>query len=452
MQTFKNNNIIEGYSYINHSTEPENRVIEPGLNPNIFNHNTPYAQLTQNANVPSFFTNNYLSYKIPGQYVTQSYKAGFSLQSQSLTSDLNVTQLNNATNPVADSTKNNLDWKRNKLYTEAAYDIPGNILKVSLNLPLTLLGISYNDQFYKLDKSLTRVYFDPRISIKYQTGIENFVQLNYGFKNSIGGIQDVYRGEILTNYRSLYANNADLTERQTQNASIGFNYRKAITLLFFSVNASYVHQNANNIASSVLTNNIQQRIVLPFDNNIDSWSLGSYVSKYSFSLRTTLSLGLNVATTKLNQIQNGIILPYNTLNTTLGGGAETKVSDKITFSYKVNYSQTSSKSSAVTNSSKFERLIQTAALNYNPTSNLFLSASADHYYTHQQQANDLKYIFGDASIRYKFPKTKLDFEVTAQNLFNTQNYTAVYLSANVYTSSTYTIPGRIVLAKLMFSL
>jgi hypothetical protein len=452
MQTFKNNTIVEGYSYINHSTEPENRVIEPGLNPNIFNNNTPYAQLTQNANIASFFTNNYLSYKIPGQYVTQSYKAGFSLQSQNLTSDLDVTQLNNTTNPVADSAKNNLDWKRNKLYAEAAYDIPGSIVKMTVSLPVTLLGISYNDQFYKLDKSLRRLYFDPRVSIKYQTGIENYIQLSYGFKNSIGGIQDVYRGEILTNYRSLYANNADLTERQTQNASIGFNYRRAITLLFFSVNASYVHQNANNIASSILSNNIQQRIVLPFDNNVDSWSFGSYVSKYSFALRTTLSLGLNVATTKLNQIQNGIILPYNTLNTTLGGGAETKLTDKITFSYKANYSQTTSKSSAVANTSKFERLIQTAALNYNPTSNLFLSASADHYYTHQQQANDLKYVFGDASVRYKFPKTKLDLELTAQNLFNTQNYTAVFLSANVYTSSTYTIPGRIVLAKMMFSL
>jgi outer membrane receptor protein involved in Fe transport len=61
-------------------------------------------------------------------------------------------------------------------------------------------------------------------------------------------------------------------------------------------------------------------------------------------------------------------------------------------------------------------------------------------------------MFADASLRYKFNKTKLDIELTAQNLFNTQNYTAVYLSANVYTSSTYTIPGRIVLAKVMFNL
>ncbi|MDB5004557.1 MAG: hypothetical protein JWQ34_2782 [Mucilaginibacter sp.] len=452
MQTFKSSDIIEGYSYINHSSEPENRVIEPGLNPNIFNNNANYAQLTQNANVPSFFTNNYIAYKIPRQYVTQSYKAGFSLQSQTLNSDLSVTQLNNTTNLVSDSTKNNLDWSRRKLYTEAAYDIPGNILKVNVTLPLTFLGISYNDPFYKLDKSLNRLYFDPRLSIRYQTGIENYFTVNYSLKNSIGGIQDVYRGEILTNYRSLYANNADLTERQTQAASLGFNYRKAITLFFFSVNAGFVHQNANNIASSILTNNIQQRIVLPYDNNLDSWSFNGFISKYSFGLRTTFSAGLNYQTTKLNQIQNSIILPYSTINNTVGAGTDTKISDKVTFSYKANYSQTTSKSLSTNINSKFERLIQSAALNYNPLSNLFFNLSGDHYYTHQQQASDLKYVFADASIRYKFNKTKLDVELSAQNLFNTQNYTAVYLAANVYTSSNYTIPGRIVLAKLMFNL
>jgi hypothetical protein len=384
--------------------------------------------------------------------ITQSYKVGFSLQSQNLTSDLSVTQLNNSTNLVSDSATNNLNWQRNKFYAEAGYDIPGNILKVNITLPLSLVGINYNDTFYKLDKSLNRLYFDPRVSVKYQTGIEDYLTLNYNFRNAIGGIQDVYRGEILTNYRSLFANNADLTERQTQIASLGYNYRKAITLFFFSLNAAYTHQYANNIASSILTDNIQQRVVLPFDNNINSWSFSGFVSKYSFALRTTFSGGLSYQTTKLNQIQNGNILPYNTINNTIGASAETKVNDKITLSYKLNYTQTTSKQVGGSSNSKFERLIQTAALNYNPTSNLFFSASADHYYTHQQQANDLKYIFGDASVRYKFPKIKLDLEVTAQNLFNTQNYTAVYLSANVYTSSNYTIPGRIVLAKLMFSL
>ena len=452
MKTFKTNNIIEVYSYLNRSTEPETRVIDPGLNPDIFNNNVAYKQLTQFVDVPTWFTNNYLTYKIPGTYVTQSYKAGFTVQSQKLRSKLNLTQLDNTTNLVSDSATNNLSWSRSKLYAEAGYDIPGNIIKVAVSLPVNLQQINYRDIYYNLDKSLNRLYFNPRLSVKYQTSVENYLSLAYNFRNDIGNIQDVYNGYILKNYRTLYANNADLTERKTQNASLGFNYRKAITLFFFSLNAAYTHQDANNIASSVLTNNIQQRIVLPYDNNIDSWSANGYISKYSFGLKTTFSGGVSVQTTKLNQILNNVILPYNTVSTILSFGADTKVNDKVNFSYKANYDQTTSKSSAVAMKSKFERLTQQGSVNYNPLSNLFFAMSADHYYTHQQQANDLKYIFADASIRYKLKKVKADVELSAQNLFNTTNYSALYLSANTFTSSSYSIPGRFLLAKLTFNL
>ncbi|QHS55534.1 hypothetical protein GWR56_08265 [Mucilaginibacter sp. 14171R-50] len=452
MKTSKSNKILEFYSYLNRSTEPENRVIDPGLNPDIFNNGLAYKQLTQTVDIPTWFTNNYISYKVPGNYLTQSYKAGFSLQSQDLQSALNVTQADNSVNLLSDSAVNNLSWQRRKAYAEAGFDIPGNKLKMSITLPLNLQQISYNDNYYKLDKDLTRLYFNPRVSLKYQTGVENYISAGYNFRNDIGNIQDVYNGYILKNYRSLYANNADLTERKTQNAMLGFNYRKAITLFFFGVNASYSHINANNIASSILTDNIQQRIVLPYNNNVDSWTGSGNVSKYIFGLRTTVSAGVSVQTTKLNQIQNNIILPYNTISTTFSAGADTKVSSTVNFSYKANYDETTSKSPAVAGASKFQRLIQQASVNYNPLNTLFFSIAADHYYTHQQQANDLKYIFADASMKYKFDKLKLDLELSAQNLFNTKTYSALYLSANTFTSSSYTIPGRFLLAKVMFNL
>lgn len=452
MNTLKGNNIVELYSYINRSAEPENRMIDPGLNPQIFNNGMAYRLLSQNVNIPTWFTNNYVSYKIPGNSFTQSYKAGFSLQSQKLTSGLVVTQLNNATNLVSDSAVNNLDWTRRKIYAEAGYDIPGTILKANISLPLSYLNLDYRDVYYSLNKSLQRLYFNPSVGVKYQTGIENYLTGSYNFRNDIGSIQDVYSGYILQNYRNLYANNADLTERKTQTASLGFNYRKAITLFFFGVSASYTHQNSNNISSSIVTNNIQQRIVLPFDNNVDSWSGNAVVSKYAFDLRTTFSAGISYQTTKLNQILNNIILPYKTIATGFNFGADTKINSKVNFSYKANYILTTSKSSASDAENKFQRLLQQASVNYNITDNLYLNASGYHYYTHQQQANDLKYMFADASIRYKFKKVKADMELGAQNLFNTKTYSALYLSANTFTQSSYTIPGRFLLAKVTFNL
>ena len=453
MKTLKNNNIIELYSYFNRTTEPENRTIYPNLNPGIFNDGAAYNLLTQTANIPTWFTNNYVTYRIPTGAVTQSYKAGFTAQSQVLNSALIASQLNNTTNLVSDSAKNDLNWNRQKLYAEADYDMPGRVWKINVSLPLSLQNTHYTDAFFKLDEQLTRLYFDPRASVKFQSGIENYFTAGYSYKNNIGNIQDVYRGYILTNYRSLLANNTYLSEKQLQNASLGFNFRKAITLLFFSINAAYTHISADNIASSIITNNITRRIVLPYkNNNIDSWTLSSNISKYNFALRTTFSAALNYQTTKLNQLQNNIVLPYITKSTGLTAAADTKVSDKVNFSYKANYTLTTSNSPAASNSSKFQRLIQTGSINYNPLPNFFTSISGDYYYTHQQAANDLKYVFADASLRYRFIKSKVDLEFTAQNIFNTKNYTAVYLAANVYTVSSYTIPGRIALAKVVFNL
>lgn len=84
--------------------------------------------------------------------------------------------------------------------------------------------------------------------------------------------------------------------------------------------------------------------------------------------------------------------------------------------------------------------------------NLFIKLSGDDYYNHQDQLNNQKYIFADASVRYRFNKIKTDVELSADNLFDTKKYSALYLSANTFTSNTYTIPGRILLVKATFNL
>jgi hypothetical protein len=451
MQSLKSNNIVEVYSYINHINEPENRTTEPNFNPAIFNNGAPYAQLVQNVNIPTWFTNNYFSFKIPSNYVTQSYKAGFLLQSQQLKSDLSSIQLNNASNLVSDSSLNHLSWSRKKVYTEATYDLPGEILKVNLSLPLSLQQIHHTDGLYALDKSLNRLYFNPQLKIKYQTGIENYFIFNYSYRNATGNIQDVYRGYILKDYRTFYANNANLTESKDQFAALGFNYRKAITLFFFSINASFNHIAANNITSSIITQNFQLRIVLPYQNTTNSWTINGFISKYSFALRTTFSGGILWQTNSSNQIQNNTLLPYNTISTTISGSAETKVSDEVTFSYKANIIQTSSHSSVDATNYSIKQLVQQAAINYNPVTDLFFKLSGDYYYTYQQ-GNDLKYFFTDASVKFRLNKLKTDVELSAVNLLNVKNYNYLNLSANTFTSSSYTLPGRIVMLRMLFNI
>ncbi|MDO3642067.1 carboxypeptidase-like regulatory domain-containing protein [Mucilaginibacter sp. L3T2-6] len=452
MQTFGTNNILEVYSYINHIAEPENLQIAPGLNPQIFNNGNPYNVLTQKVNLPTWFTNNYLGYKIPSNGITQTYHMGFSWQQQKLRSDLLATQLDNVNYAAVDSAHNDLSWRRQRLYTEAIYDYPGDKLKVNVTLPLYLQQISYSDANFALDKQTTHLYFNPRLYVKYQVSAENYFTLLYNFRNQIGSIADVYNGYILKDYRTLFANSASLTEQKDQSAAVGFNYRKAITLFFFSLSARYDHISANSISSDIINNSFEQNIVLPFANSTNSWLLSGYISKYLFPLRTTLSGGLSWRSSSTNRVQNNVLLPFSTIITTANASVETKVSGKIDFSYKAVYSQLSSKSAAAASPAAVRSFFQQATLGYNPLERLSFKLSGDDYYAHTGASNYQKYVFADASVKYTFAKPKMDVELNANNLFNTRKYNELLLAANTFSSSTYVIPGRIIWLKFYFNI
>ncbi len=452
IRSLKSNDILQAYSYISHSAEPENRTIGPNYEPEIFNTNNQYSQLIQRVNVPTWYTTNYVSLKIPSNFITQSFKAGFSVQSQTLTSDLDVAQVNNKLTPESDSSMNHLSWTRTKIYGEADYDLPGTILKANLSLPVSLRQINYSDNLYTLDKQLTRLYFNPLLKVKYQVGSENYLYLSYNYRNETGTIEDVYQGYILQNYLTLYANSADLIEKQDQNASAGFSYRKSLIMLFASLNITYDHLAASKIASAIITNNLQQQLMLPYPNATGSWTVSSTVSKYSFALKTTFSAGLQWQSARSVQVQNDQLLLFNTITETGWFGADTKAGDHVTIDYKATLIQTASHSAVDASANHIDQLQQQASLEYNPLTNLQFKLSGEHYFTRQEGNPDLKYFFADASAKFRVSKWKPSFELSAVNFLNVKTYRAFYLSANTFTASSYALPGRIILLKVLFNL
>jgi hypothetical protein len=452
IRTLRWGGVVQSYSYISHSAEPENRSIGPNFQPAIFNDSAPYAQLIQRVNVPAWYTTDYMSLKIPSNGITQSFKAGFSVQSQTLTSALDVTQVDNKITPESDSSMNHLNWARTKLYVESAYDLPGTILQANLSLPVSLQQINYSDGLYKLDRQQAHLYFDPLLNIKYKVGSENYLSFFYHYRNETGTIEDIYQGSILKDYRTLYANSADLVERQVQHASAGFSYRKTLVLFFANLNISYDRTDANKIASALITNNLQQQVMLPYANTTGSWTIKGTVSKYVFPLKTTFSAGFQWQGMRSVQLQNEQLLPFNTITETSSFGTDTKVGEHLAFGYRAKFTQTASHSAVDASAGHVDQLQQSASLEYDPLTNLQFKLSGEHYYTRQQGNPDLKYFFADASVRFKPSKWKPNFELSAVNFLDVKTYGAFYLSANTFTASSYTLPGRIVLLKAMFNL
>jgi len=448
----KSDNVLNFYSYLNRTTQPESLNITPGLNADILNNGQAYAGLNQFTRLPTSYTNNYISYALVSGEFMQTYRAGFNIQSQSLNSQLFKIQNDGKNELVSQNSVNDLDWLKTKVYMEGSYDFTGEKLKVNLSLPLSYNLIKYEDLGNSLDKKLSRFFINPSLNFKYQTSIENYISANYSFKNDLGGIDDVYRGTILRNYRSLFANDAPISESKTHNVGAGFNFRKAMQMLFININTSYNDAELNTISSYTLTNNIQQRIVLPLSNHVKSFSFNANASKYLFALKSTVNAGLSFMQSNYTQLQNNDLLPINTQMVTYKGGIDAKLTNFMNFSYNAVFSVTNNtvetKNVVKTN---FQQLRQQSTLSFTTVKNVYINLSAEHLFTHQDTQPNLNYLFADANIKYKLVKLKTDLEFGVTNLANIKTFDAVYLSANSLTTGSYSIPGRVAMLRARFN-
>jgi hypothetical protein len=448
----KSEDVINLYSYLNTTTQPESLNITPGLNADILNNGNTYLGLSQYIKIPTWYTNNYASFAFVNNHFVQTYKAGFNVQQQQLNSELYRRQNNQQTELVSGNTVNDLDWLKTKIYADATYEFTNDKLKAGLSLPLSYNLIKYSDDINELDKSLNKLFLNPSLNIKYQTSVENYVTANYSFRNDLGGIDDVYRGTVLKNYRSLFANNAPISESKTHNIGAGFNFRKAMQMFFFNITANYNDAELNTISSYSLSNNIQQRVVLPLSNHIRTLSFNANASKYLFALKSTVNGGISFSQSQYDQLQNNELFAFNAQTVSYKLGIEAKLTNFINWSYLANFSVTDNKAKvADAIKTNFQQLRQQSTLAITTFRNVYVNLSAEHLFTHQSTQPNLKYLFADMNIKYKYLKIKTDFEFGITNLANIKSFDAVYLSANSLTTGTYYIPGRVAMLKATFS-
>jgi len=448
----KSENVINLYSYLNRTTQPEKLNIMPGLNADILNSGNSYLGLSQYIKIPTWYTNNYTSFAFVNNNFVQTYKAGFNVQQQQLNSELYRTQNNQQTELVSGNAVNDLDWLKTRLYTDATYEFTNDKLKVGLSLPLSYNLIKYSDDINQLDKRLNKLFLNPSLNIKYQTSVENYMTANYSFRNDLGGIDDVYRGTVLKNYRSLFANNAPIPESKTHNIGAGFNFRKAMQMLFVNLTANYSDAELNTISSYTLNNNIQQRVVLPLSNHIRTLFFNLNASKYLFALKSTVSGGISFSQSQYDQLQNNELFAFNAQTISYKLGIEAKLTNFIDWSYLANFSVTDNKAKvADAIKTNFQQLRQQSTLAITTFRNVYINLSAEHLFTHQSTQPNLKYLFADMTIKYKYLKMKTDFEFGITNLANIKSFDAVYLSANSLTTGSYYIPGRVAMLKATFS-
>lgn len=453
----KNKQVITMAWYTNYYNRPQTLLISPGINPDILNDSLTYANTRQNANIPSWFNKISLAYGLVNGLIKQQYRAGIINEMQQLQSSLHLIQSDGSEGRFRAGGDNMLHWNRYRLYGDATYEYKKGKLATSLLLPLAWQTVNYHDRSFELDTAERQLLFNPSLRIQIKVNKEDFINLNYNYNNQLGNINQVYRGAVLVNYRSLTANSAGLQKQKGHNAGLSYNFQRTIALLFLNAGIKWSKTTADAMISSEVSDNITQTVLVPLSNNISSFSAYGGISKYIFGLGATTALKFSWNTARFNQLLNHTLFPYVNRTFTLSPSVEARLWRLFSLSYTATATWSASRLAIgelapVLPEQSLGTYDQSLSLRITPYKKLIIGITGRHLLSVQKQTQPIRYFFADAHVRYTIGKWRSDVELNLNNLANITAYESYSLSANQFWYNRYQLRGRMAILKYTFNI
>ncbi|MCY7311405.1 MAG: TonB-dependent receptor, partial [Chitinophagaceae bacterium] len=446
----KANYIIEWGSYIGYTSLPQQLNVAPGLYPELVNGNFPYDVLIQQASLQTFYTDNYVSFRKRKSKFGSQYKLGFNIQSQQFQSDLLVEQ-SGAERSIADTFQNNLTWKRYRFFSDNNWSYETNKWRLSFSLPINYTKIDYTDTLLKLNTGEKGLLINPSATIMFQLNPKWSINTSASYNQGFGDISGITNGYILKTYRNLSNNNAPLAETKSANISATLTFRNPLKIVFFNTSITFSKNRSNLLYSQRFTGSLETLIALLQNNYTNKTTVSGRFSKYIIDWKTSIGFNYGYTFGNQQQLQQNKLVTFSNKNYSISTSISAKLSSKITTDYGGTYFTYSSKSQLQKTNNQIKSANQSFSFNYFPTNKIIFRVSAEHYYTSNNIAPAQNFYFADLNLRYTPKKSKIDYEITCQNLFKTKAFTTILLMNNVETISQYQLRPRQVLFKLSFA-
>lgn len=449
----RSGNIIQVDWYVHYGEKPQSLAIFPGVSADVLNRGEPYTGTTQHLRVPNFFSRISAGYRMPKGRISQYYNALLSVEDQQLSSHINIYQGASVYPPSTDSAVNNLHWRRSQFSVSASYGWKRKRIEAQLNLPITFQHTNFDDPHYHLDETQRHWLFLPSFLMKYRAWQEDELDFSYTFTNNFGNIQDVYRGLVIRDYRSLSQNSVGINERDTQTFRANYRLSRTLSLLFSDVGLQYTTTYRKAMIAHTVSNDISQTVLLPIPNKIGALQLQAGFDKYIFPIASTVKLRGMWTLTDFNQFFNGELLPFQNRNVSLQPDIELKVWKSINLSYRGNLSwSTSEQKDHPELANRIFTASQHIGLPSLPFKKVFIGVNGRHLYTQQREQPHVSYFFLDAFARYRLKKWKTDLELDLTNLTDVRTFETYAVTANHQTHNSYELRGRMAILRAVFTL
>ncbi|TXH55186.1 MAG: hypothetical protein E6Q89_07120 [Bacteroidia bacterium] len=421
------------------------------FNSAIAQHQGFYDRIEQKVNGPETQSNAYISYRLVQSKGTFETQTGWLYQKQTMHSRLSFTD-DGITNPYQGDSGNDLNFTKNNIYLHSKYDIRRKYLSGSIGVPFMLQQIHYEQQAYLLNKTKQHFIVEPKLSLRYQLAQEQSLSFNYNFSNAFGNYTQLYRGVILTNYRSLQSNDADVKQSKSHATSLFYNYGKSIKLFFFNAGVNYRSASSNTMVSTVIEDNAEKTILVPMYNKQSFITASTGASKFLHFAKINSTIDFSVSKSTMNQLLNHQLIDINLRSFAGSLKLNKRFSQWVAMDYNVNtvFSSLYFKqpvASQTTKQSGFN-INNAASFSIVGIKRTLIDFSVKHAYNKQSGAAAIDYFFADSKIRYTPNNKRMDFTILFQNLLNVKTYRVNSVDAYRNSFSEYALRGRTFLCKL----
>lgn len=449
----KNGDIIQVNWYFNYANKPQTLSLNPGVFPEIFNAGVPYNETLQRLKVPTLFTQATVGYRLPKGRIGQYYSAGLSIEDQKLNSSIAVSTAGKVVDVDIDSSQNDMHWLRSSLFVRAEYEWRMNRFSSRLSLPLSLQRTGYSDPYFGLDQTQNKLLFNPAFDAKYIVGREDELSFSYQRGNSFGNIENVYRGLILRNYRTLASNSGGINENRSNNLGLNYKLSKTVKLLFVNFGINYSNSLSSTMLSNEINDDITQTELIAQENKVNSYNASLGVDKYIFPLASTVKLGFSWSLMDYNQLFNKELLPFQNIAYNLSPSMEARLWKSVNLSYRSQLSWNTTRQ--LEGSDGLDRNTFSLSQNIGFPITLYrlfhFNISARHLYTKQPGLKDISYVFFDTFVRYRHKKWNTDFELNLSNIGNIKKFETYTISANMQAQNSYDLRGRMAVLRAVFN-
>ncbi|MDB9755720.1 TonB-dependent receptor family protein [Winogradskyella sp.] len=420
--------------------------------------NEDYENVVQRIDIPTFYMDGYLSYKLPTSTIKQDYRLGYTRENREFNSNLLFNTANGSFIYDGDA-GNALNWKKSNYYFISDFGIETKKISASLNLPIFYQSINYSQNEYNLNKTETDFFFNPNLNFQYVFSVEKRLDFSYSNNTNFGDISQVFRGVVLQNYRSLLSNNADLQRSDSDTFRLKYTLENSAELMFINGGITYRTSKTNNILSSTIEDNIIQSELLPFGNKQNNLTLDLGFSKYLFAFKTKFSLNTQLSQSTFENIINDNLVPFKSNGIVLSSNFSKSFLGIFTLDYNPranwNFSKLESGDQSLSVESisyKMSRFEQNLNITVTPAKEWNMKLNSNYISINQNGFNSNNYFLLNLNFKHSLKNDKFELGIDVTNLFDIDEYRLYSISDNQQINSNFQLRGRMIIARLTWYL